>query len=97
MNGFSANPEGLIQKGKSIVSIYENYNAERQNVGNTTDRIASAWEGADSTGYVSQIHGYDADFQQLGAVIERIGNILDQHGQRLVNSRDAIRDAASRL
>lgn len=97
MNGFTADPEGLMQKGKNIVSIFENYENERSNVASTTDRIASAWEGADSNGYVSQIHGYDEDFKQLGAVIRRIGEILDSHGQRLASSRDAIRDAASRL
>lgn len=97
MNGFQANPEGLMEKGRKITAIYNEYMAEKGNVDKTTDRIATAWQGADSAGYVTQIHSYDADFKKLGEVLAQIGDILYRHGSRLANSRDAIRDAASRL
>ena len=97
MNGFQANPEGLMEKGKRITTIYNEYMVEKGNVDKTTDRIASAWQGADSAGYVSQIHSYDADFKKLGEVLAQIGDILYRHGNRLASSRDAIRQAASRL
>lgn len=97
MNGFQANPEGLMQKGSRITTIYNEYMVEKGNVDKTTDRIATAWQGADSAGYVSQIHSYDADFKKLGEVLAQIGDILYRHGSRLAQSRDSIRDAASRL
>ena len=97
MNGFQANPEGLMEKGRKITVIYNEYMTEKGNVDKTTDRIATAWQGADSAGYVTQIHSYDADFKKLGEVLAQIGDILYRHGSRLANSRDAIRQAASRL
>lgn len=97
MNGFQANPEGLMQKGSRITTIYNEYMVEKGNVDKTTDKIATAWQGADSAGYVSQIHSYDADFKKLGEVLAQIGDILYRHGSRLAQSRDSIRDAASRL
>ena len=97
MNGFQANPEGLMQKGSRITNIYNEYMTEKGNVDKTTDKIATAWQGADSAGYVSQIHSYDADFKKLGEVLAQIGDILYRHGSRLAQSRDSIRDAASRL
>ena len=97
MNGFQANPEGLMEKGKRITEIYNEYMAEKANVDKTADRIANAWQGADSAGYVSQMHSYDADFKKLGEVLGQIGDILYRHGNRLASSRDAIRQAASRL
>jgi len=96
-NGFEANPEGLVERGKRITSIYESYVAEKENVSKTSDRIASAWTGADSSGYVTQIHSYDADFKQLGEVLEKLGAIVHRHGVRLVDSRDSIKSAANRL
>ena len=97
MNGFQANPEGLMEKGRKITAIYNEYMVEKGNVDKTTDRIATAWQGADSDGYVTQIHSYDANFKKLGEVLAQIGDILYRHGSRLANSRDAIRQAASRL
>ena len=97
MNGFEADPEGIIAKGNSIINIYNGYMAEKNNVSKTTDEIATAWEGADSAGYVSAIHGYDEDFKKLGEVLAQLGEILRRHGERLASSRDAIRSAASRL
>ena len=47
--------------------------------------------------YISQIHSYDGDFKKLGEVLGQIGDILYRHGNRLASSRDAIRQAASRL
>ena len=97
MNGFQANPEGLMEKGNKITTIYNEYMVEKGNVDKTTDKIATAWQGADSAGYVSQIHSYDGDFKKLGEVIAQMGDILYRHGSRLASSRDAIRQAASRL
>ena len=97
MNGFQANPEGLMEKGSKVTTIYNEYMVEKGNVDKTTDKIATAWQGADSAGYVSQIHSYDGDFKKLGEVIAQIGEILYRHGSRLASSRDAIRQAASRL
>ena len=34
MNGFEANPEGLMEKGKKVTSIYEGYMVQKGNVDN---------------------------------------------------------------
>lgn len=95
--GFQANPEGLMQKGKNVTSIFEGYMTQKENVDKTADRVAQAWDGADSAGYVSAIHSYDEDFKKLGEVLEKMGDILYRHGARLADSRDALRQAADRL
>ena len=97
MNGFQANPEGLMEKGNKITAIYNQYMAEKANVDKTADNIATAWQGADSAGYVTQIHSYDADFKQLGEVLAQIGDILYRHGARLASSRDNLLHTASKL
>ena len=71
MNGFQANPEGLMEKGSKVTTIYNEYMVEKGIVDKTTDKIATAWQGADSAGYVSQIHSYDGDFKKLGEVIAK--------------------------
>ena len=95
--GFEANPEGLMNKGKTITEIYEAYTATKNEVQATADKISSAWNGADSAGYVTAIHSYDEDFKQLATVLAKIGDILYRHGARLADSRDAIKAAASKL
>ncbi len=95
--GFQANPEGLITKGNSVTSIYDGYIVQKDKIYETADRVAKAWTGADSAGYVTAIHSYEEDFKKLGAVLEQIGQILIKHGTRLADSRDAIRNIASRL
>lgn len=97
MDGFQANPEGLMTKGQNVTRIYDGYMVQKNNVDNTKGRVATAWAGADSAGYITAIDSYDADFKQLGAVLAQIGDILYRHGSRLASSRDAIRSAASRL
>ncbi len=97
MDGFQANPEGVMSKGKRITEIYEGYMAQKKNVDNTKNKVTSAWTGADSTGCVTAIESYNADFVQLGNVIAQIGDILYRHGNRLAQSRDAIANAAGNL
>ncbi len=96
-DGFQANPEGLIQKGKNITSIFNGYLEQKGNVDKTTDRVEREWVGADSTGCVTAIRNYDDDFKQLGEVLERIGDIVYRHGIRLADSRDAIKQASNKL
>ena len=95
--GFQANPEGLMQKGKNVTSIFEGYISQKENVDKTADRVAQAWDGADSAGYVSAIHSYDNDFKKLGEVLEKMGDILYRHGSRLANSRDELSIKAERM
>ena len=97
MDGFQANPEGLMSKGKRIIEIYEGYMSQKKNVDNTKNKVTSAWTGADSTGCVTAIESYDTDFKLLGSIIAQIGDILYRHGNRLAQSRDAIANAASNL
>ena len=96
-DGFQANPEGLIQKGKNVTAIYDGYLEQKGNVDKTTDRIEREWVGADSTGCITAIRGYDEDFKKLGEVLERIGDIIYRHGMRLAESRDTIKQAATKI
>lgn len=97
MNGFQANPEGLMQMGKNLTSIYEGYGVQMDNVYKTSDKIANLWAGADGAGYISAMHSYKEDFDKLGVVLAQLADIVYRHGSRLAGSRDAIRNAASRL
>lgn len=97
MNGFEANPEGIMAKGNRVREIYNNYVTEKNKVDSTVDRIGVAWKDAASNMYISTIHSYDGDFRQLGAVIAQLGDILARHGQRLASSRDALESIASNL
>ncbi len=97
MNGFEANPEGLMDKGTKVNGLFQNYVSEKEAVARTTDAIKDAWSGADSAGYVTAIHSYDADFNKLGQILEQMSEIMYKHGARLAESRDAIKQASSRL
>lgn len=97
MNGFEANPEGLMDKGQKVNGLFQEYVNEKNAVAKTTDEIRNAWSGADSAGYITAIHSYDADFQKLGQILEQMSTIMYKHGSRLAESRDAIKQAASRL
>ena len=82
MNGrVDIDPEQVIARGNNIRSIYEDYLLQKQAVMKTTEEVETAWEGADSAGYVSAIHSYDDDFKKLGEVIAQLGNRV-QHTLR---------------
>ncbi len=97
INGFQADPEGLINKGDRIKKIFDNYTIIKNRIYEIVNNIASSWTGADSAGYVEAIRGYEVHFKNLGAIIQQIADILFRHGQRMASSRDAIKNAASRL
>ena len=94
-NKFQADPEGLMEKGKRIVELYNRYMAEKKKISDTTDDVESAWDGADSGSFITAIKGYDEDFKKLGEIINKIGSIATRHGERLRNSRDNIKAAAA--
>ena len=97
MNGFEANPEGLMDKGKKVIEYYTDYMKQKTAADKTTDRIAAGWSGADANGSVTAIRSYDETYKLLGETIQKIGDILYRHGARLANSRDAIVTAAEKL
>ena len=92
-----AEPEKRMKKGEMIVQKYQEYLAERDKVSNTVERISEAWTGADSTGYVTQIRSYDADFKKLGEVIDKLGQVLRRQGARLANTRDNLTNISKKL
>ena len=95
--GFEANPEGLMEKGNAVKNIYSKYMDAFKAAWTAKEQVKSAWEGADSAGYISAIDGYEADFKKLGEVVAQLGDILYRHGSRLADSRDAIKAAAAKL
>ncbi len=98
MNGsINIDPEQVMARGRNVKAIYDEYLNIRNSIMNTTQEIESAWEGADSAGYVTAIHSYDDDFKLLGETIAQLGDILYRHGNRTAQSRDSIMNIASRL
>ena len=97
MDGFQANPEELVDKGNRIIGIYERYMEEKANVDRAKERVKDAWAGADATGYVTAIEGYDETFKELGEILNQIGNIIYRHGSRLAESRNTIANIANKL
>ena len=55
MNGFQANPEELIAKGNRINTISNNYFDEKSKIYSTGEKIATAWQGADSSNYLNKL------------------------------------------
>ena len=96
-DGFKANPEGLIDKGLSVKKIYERYMEEKRNVDKAKNATKEIWEGQDSAKYVEAIESYEPAFKELGDIIQQIGNIMERHGSRLVESRTSIANIATKL
>lgn len=97
MNGWQADPEGIMNLASQIKSTYSAYMSEKSQLFNTINEVSSAWAGADAAGYVSQASSYEPDFKKLGEIVEQISEILNDHGRRLAESRDNIKIAAGRL
>ena len=97
MNGWQADPEGIMNLASQIRNTYNAYMREKAQMFRTIDEVSSAWAGADAAGYVSQANSYEPDFKKLGEIVEQISVILDDHGRRLAESRDNIKSAAGRL
>ena len=97
MNGWQADPEGIMNLASQIKNTYSAYMSEKSQLFNTINEVSSAWAGADAAGYVTQASSYEPDFKQLGEIVEQISAILDEHGRRLAESRDNIKSAAGRL
>ena len=97
MNGWQADPEGIMNLASQIKNTYSAYMSEKSQLFNTINEVSSAWAGADAAGYVTQASSYEPDFRKLGEIVEQISVILDDHGRRLAESRDNIKSAAARL
>ena len=97
MNGWQADPEGIMNLASQIKNTYNEYMSEKAKLFNAIDEVSSAWAGADAAGYVSQATSYEPDFRKLGEIVEQISIILDDHGRRLAEARDNIESAAGRL
>lgn len=97
MNGWQADPEGIMNLASQIKNTYSAYMGEKSQLFNTINEVSSAWAGADAAGYVTQASSYEPDFKKLGEIVEQISAILDDHGRRLAESRDNIKNAAGRL
>ena len=97
MNGWQADPEGIMNLGSQIKNTYSADMSEKSQLFNTINEVSSAWAGADAAGYVTQASSYEPDFKKLGEIVEQISAILDDHGRRLAESRDNIKSAAGRL
>ena len=97
MNGWQADPEGIMNLASQIKNTYSAYMSEKSQLFNTINEVSSAWAGADAAGYETQASSYEPDFKKLGEIVEQISAILDDHGRRLAESRDNIKSAAGRL
>ena len=97
MNGWQADPEGIMNLASQIKNTYSAYMGEKSQLFNTINEVSSAWAGADAAGYVTQASSYEPDFKKLGEIVEQISAILDDHGRRLAESTDNIKNAAGRL
>lgn len=96
-DGFEAFPERIIDKGDNVkniagrcLSLLDDLNAEGQN-------ISKAWEDDSCKRYLSQINSYRTKFESLQAEMDKIGNILIRHGERLINTRDNLSSRADEI
>lgn len=96
-NGFSANPENLMDKGNRIIKLFERYEELLINAKRVGDEITSIWNGSDATSYNASLKDYDSTFKAAGEAVNEIGTIINDHGNRLANSRDNIQRLATRL
>ncbi len=96
-DGFEGNAEGLMQKGNKIHTLYNDYMAQKRLVNTIKERVSKAWSGADSTGCVTAMDSYDKDFEDMGAVMDKVGEVLYNHGQRLADSMERTLRASSKL
>lgn len=97
MNGWQADPEGIMNLASQIRNTYNEYMSEKVKLFNVIDEVSSVWAGADAAGYVSQATSYEPDFRKLGEIVEQISVILGDHGHRMAEARDNIESAAGRL
>ena len=95
--GFTANPENLMDKGNRIIKLFERYEELLRNAKKVGDEITSIWNGSDATSYNASLKGYDDTFKAAGEAVNEIGAIINGQGNRLANSRDNIQRLATRL
>lgn len=57
---------------QQMLSYERNYHRLYQEV----DRMGGSWQGKDNQAFVSQIHGFEKDFQQMAALMREYANFL---------------------
>ncbi len=97
LDGFNAFPERIVDKGDNVkniahkcLSLLDDLNTEGQN-------ISKAWEDESCKRYLAQINSYRTKFETLQVEMDKIGNILIRHGERLIESRDKLSARADEI
>ncbi len=96
-DGFTAFPEKIVEKGERIKSLATACLNELDGVDAETTKISNAWDDEASRKYIAQINSYRSKFLELQTQIDAIGQVLDRHGNRLIEDRDGLAKQAEDL
>ncbi len=96
-DGFNAFPERIIDKGDNVKGIAQKCLTLLDDLKAEGDNISRAWEDEASKRYLAQINSYRTKFETLQVEMDKIGNILIRHGERLINTRDNLSSRADEI
>lgn len=90
-------PEQLTSASEKIDSLAADYQKVYMKLYSEVESMNAAWDGADNVAYVSQVKGFEDDFQLMYKLMLDYSTFLKNSAQMYTQTQDDIISQASKL
>lgn len=96
-NAIKVTPEELISMSQKLEGWTDQYSTCYKNILRVTQELTSTWGGEAQTTYLTQVEGFENDFQNLYLLFNQYGTYLRQTANKYQTAEDSIKQAASQI
>lgn len=90
-------PEQLETTAGIIEGLAADYKTQYDSLYNTTDAMASTWQGKDNTAFVNQIAGFKDDFSKMHTLMLNYADFLRKSAKAYRDTQDTVQSEARKL
>ena len=90
-------PEQLETTAGKIEGLAADYKTQYDSLYNTTDSMASTWQGKDNTAFVNQIAGFKDDFSKMHTLMLNYADFLRKSAKAYRDTQDTVQSEARKL
>ncbi|MDR1464445.1 MAG: WXG100 family type VII secretion target [Oscillospiraceae bacterium] len=90
-------PAKLEQSAQKVEQQAQDYTQLYQQLYTEVDSMGSAWQGKDNQAYVTQIKGFEDDFQGMVAQLKQYAEFLRQSAKAYRSTQENVESGAHQL
>ncbi len=96
-NAIKVTPEELINMSQRLENWVDSYDKCYRNILGATQELADAWGGDARDTYLTQVQGFENDFQNLYTLFNQYGTYLRQTARKYLETEENIKQAAGQI